>query len=423
MSKRRKLAIGAICGALVATLPATAQAVFPGTNGEILFVSGRPNDDLQANMYRIDGPSDTTPTGPLTLVAGQHRHPNWSPDAKQIVVVVRNGASDDVWLRNVEDGSGFNFTQNAAIREDHPTFSPDGTKIAYESEVTDGNNDTDIIIENVDGSGTPVNLTPTPDLIESTPVWSPDGQTIFYARKGIAGEYDIFREPANNSSNMPMSLPDAGSGVDEWQPEISPDGTKVCFTFGPLFSPNADVYVANIDGSGTPLEFNAADPMPIADYNCGWSPDGETIAFTRGLTTQGNLYFGASDGTGDPTPYGGNDIDNFDGNVDWARVPGTCNGKPATIAGDDGADQIAGTSGKDIIVTFKGNDRVNGRGGNDQICGGKGGDTLSGAKGRDKLFGQKGGDKLNGGPDRDRCDGGPGNDAGSRCERRDKLES
>jgi hypothetical protein len=291
--------------------------------------------------------------------------------------------------------------------------------------VTDGNDDTDIIVANVDGSGTPLNLTPTPSVIESTPVWSPDGQRIYYARKAVSmGEYDIVHEPANNSSNTPTLLPDAQSGLDEWQPEISPDGTKVCFTLGPLFSPNADVYVANIDGSGTPFEFNATDTMtPVADYNCGWSPDGGTIAFTRGLTTQGNLYFGASDGTGDPTVYGANDPDNFDGNVDWARVPGTCNGKAATIAGDDGNDELTGTSGKDVIVTFRGNDRVNGRGGNDQICGGKGGDTLSGAKGRDKLFGQKGADKLNGGPDRDRCDGGPGNDAGSRCERRDKVES
>jgi hypothetical protein len=424
VATRRKLIIAAIGVALLAGLPATALAVFPGANGEIVFVSGRDTGgDAQADIYTIDGPLDLTLTGPLTLVAGQHRHPNWSPDAKRVVVVVRDGANDDVWLRDIELGSGINFTQSPTIREDHPTFSPDGTKIAYESEVTDGNDDTDIIIENVDGSGSPLNLTPTPTTIESTPVWGPNGNRIYYARKavGMAGEYDIVHEPADNSGS-PTILPDAGSGIDEWQPEISPDGTKVCFTFGPLFSANADVYVANIDGAGTPFEFNANDTaMPVADYNCGWSPDGETIGFTRGLTSAGNLYFGPSGGAGDPVVYGNNDSNDFDGNLDWARVPGKCDGRNATIAGDSGADDLVGTPGKDVIVTFEGNDRVKGKGGNDRICAGKGRDTVSGVKGKDRLFGGPGPDKLNGGPDKDRCDGGPGNDIASGCEKRKSI--
>ena len=420
MSRRRKLAIGAICGALVATLPASAGAVFPGTNGEIAFVSGRNGGDSEADVYIIDGPSDTTPSGPLApAVAGQHRHPSWSPDTKRIVVAVRQGANNDLWMRDVEQGSGSNITLSPTVLEDHPTFSPDGELIAYESEVGDGAGVTDILIANADGSGTPTPLTDTNTLIESTPVWAPNGNRIYYAVKSVGFDYDVAYRPAGGGAQTLVL--DAAVAGDQWQPEISPDGDRLCYTDGALFSPNADVMVANINGEGDPAEVSTPDApmMPIADYNCGWSPDGTTIAYTHGLTTAGNLHFVPSGG-GTSIPYGGNSTF-FDGNVDWAPVPGTCNGKPATIAGTDGDDQIAGTSGKDVIVAFKGNDRVNGRGGNDQICGGKGGDTLSGAKGKDKLFGQKGRDKLNGGPDRDRCDGGPGKDSASRCERKDKI--
>ena len=431
MSKRRKLAIGAMCAVLVATLPATAQAVFPGTNGQILFVSGRDGGDADANTYIIDGPNDTTLGPPTDLIAGQHRHPVWSADGRYIVYAIRvadNGCpptnqDEDLYLHDTQGIGGtviFNPSANC-ILEDHPAFSPDGTQIAYESEV---GSQSDILITDADGTGT-TNLTNSPNVIEQTPAWSPNGRFIYFARRPTAQtELDIYRQRADGTGTPTFITI---SATNEFQPEVSPDGQQICYTAGPFGSAAADVMVTDVDGSGSPVEISPPDAggMPVAgdaDYDCGWSPDGETIAFTRATFTQGQLQFAPSDDTGPVVPYGNNSAF-FDGNVDWARVPGDCNGKPATIAGDDGNDQIAGTTGKDIIVTFKGNDTVNGRGGNDQICGGKGGDTLSGAKGRDKLFGQKGGDKLNGGPDRDRCDGGPGNDAGSRCERRDNLES
>ena len=69
--------------------PATAQAVFPGTNGQILFVSGRDGGDADANTYIIDGPNDTTLGPPTDLIAGQHRHPVWSADGRYIVYAIR----------------------------------------------------------------------------------------------------------------------------------------------------------------------------------------------------------------------------------------------------------------------------------------------------------------------------------------------
>ena len=428
MATRRKLIIAATGIALLASLPATALAVFPGNNGEILFVSGRDTGgDAQADIYIIDGPNDTTLFGPTDLIAGQHRHPNWSPDARSIIFAVRiadagcNPMQDeDLYIYDRSGPGGTTIFEPSAncILEDHPTFSPDGEKIAYESEVTNGSGQKDILIANADGSGTPVNFTNTSGIVEETPVWSPDGEFIYYARRTTAAtESDIYRHPADGGTALPII--GLMSATNEFQPEISPNGKRLCYTFGAFGAPEADVMVARVNGSGDPFELSPTDTN-VADYDCGWSPNGKRIAWTRGAFGSGELQFAPPIDASTPTPYGNNSA-TFDGNIDWARIPGMCDEQHATIAGDSGDDDLVGTPGKDVIVTFEGDDRVKGKGGNDRICAGKGRDTVSGVKGKDRLFGGPGPDKLNGGPDKDRCDGGPGNDIASGCEKRKSI--
>ena len=93
----------------------------------------------------------------------------------------------------------------------------------------------------------------------------------------------------------------------------------------------------------------------------------------------------------------------------------TCGGKPATITGTEGTDQLSGTSGADVIAALGGNDTVSGLKGNDVICGGPGKDTLKGGAGSDTLLGQAGKDALKGGGGRDLCKGGKGKDT-AKCE-------
>jgi Ca2+-binding RTX toxin-like protein len=93
-----------------------------------------------------------------------------------------------------------------------------------------------------------------------------------------------------------------------------------------------------------------------------------------------------------------------------SHAPPTCNGKPATILGTDGSDDLGGTQGPDVIVGLGGNDFTNGRHGNDVICGGQGADYIDGGAGEDTLLGQAGRDALIGGDGKDRCEGGKGKD-------------
>jgi hypothetical protein len=93
-----------------------------------------------------------------------------------------------------------------------------------------------------------------------------------------------------------------------------------------------------------------------------------------------------------------------------SHAPPICNGKPATIVGTDGSDDLDGTQGPDVIVGLGGNDFTSGLGGNDVICGGPGNDLLDGGLGKDRLLGQAGKDALGGQGGKDRCEGGKGID-------------
>jgi len=112
----------------------------------------------------------------------------------------------------------------------------------------------------------------------------------------------------------------------------------------------------------------------------------------------------------------------------------TCDGRPPTIVGGPGDDDLRGTPNADVILGFGGEDEIDGLGGADAICAGSGDDTLTGGadadtlkgntgddalkgnKGRDRLLGHSGRDSHNGGAGRDRCHGGKGDDSSGKCE-------
>ena len=424
MGIHSKLAAGLLLAAGILALPAGAGAVVPGPNGDIAFVSGRGGGDAQADVYFLDGPNGTI-SGPLSILAGQHRHPNYAPDGKRIAYALwESAATRDIWIRDVDGDNGIRLDGGTPnVQDDRPAWSPNGKKIAYESEATAGSGQQDILVTNVTNGNT-TNL--TSDMLpantdEGKPVWSPDGDQIYYSSDRF-GDPDIFREPSNNSSDTPTPI--LISATHESQPALSPDGTQLCYLRGPYGAFNTDIYVVPSSGAGPPgvdVSDNVGTTMAShADYNCAWSPDGTRILFVKGTFSNGMLMQTASDGSDTPslaTPeLAGVNNTVFDGNPDWRPTKSTCRGKIATIAGGDGPQTLMGTPGNDVILGHKGNDTVIAQGGNDTICGGAGGDDIKGNSGKDRLFGEKGRDDLNGGPDKDECDGGPENDSAKQCE-------
>jgi Tol biopolymer transport system component len=108
---------------------------------------------------------------------------------------------DDVVKSMGADGSGQTRLTNNAAFDVAPTFSPDGSKIAFSSARDDDYNDGnffnfEIYVMNADGSGQ-TRLTNNDDL-DWTPAFSPDGSKIAFTSHRD-GNWDIYVMNANGS--------------------------------------------------------------------------------------------------------------------------------------------------------------------------------------------------------------------------------
>lgn len=133
----------------------------------------------------------------LTKNPGVDSDPTWSPDGSKIAFVSTRSGNADLWVMNV-DGSGLTqLTDNeGSVR--FPDWSPDGSLIAYSANVNDQR---DIYVIEAPGAGPltaasaaaapalqPTQATNHPD-VDNEPVWTPDGGKIifFSTREGLDG--------------------------------------------------------------------------------------------------------------------------------------------------------------------------------------------------------------------------------------------
>ena len=150
-----------------------------------------------------------------------------------------------------------------------PTWSPDGTRVAFSSLGEPGTrNPSDIFSINPDGSDL---RRLTRNLDARDPAWSPDGARIAFRRyRG-----NIFVVAADGGDVRQLTgdddLTDAGDFFD-WAPAWSPDGARIAFERS--VGTSSTIIVTCADGTGL-------RQLPNTGFNRdpAWSPDGTRIAF------------------------------------------------------------------------------------------------------------------------------------------------
>jgi TolB protein len=215
--------------------------------------------------------------------------PTWSPDGTRIAFRSEPDDDPEIWLMNA-DGSG----QHRLTRGLSPAWSPDGSMIAYASpgEILcppgHGLRCTGISIMNADGSGQ--HRLPNTDGGEY-PSWSPDGTQIAF-NSNLTGDHVMYIVDVDGSGIVDLS------GVGEgWQVDWSPDGRSILFTSHRDHPDNyTDIYVMRPDGSDVERLTNNRG------YTPAWSPDGTHVVFSApGLFV---MRAGGSDVTALPIAVG-----------------------------------------------------------------------------------------------------------------------
>jgi Tol biopolymer transport system component len=211
---------------------------------------------------------------------GRNSGPAWSPDGTKIAFESYRDGNWEIYLMNA-DGSGLTRLTNNSSYDLNPSWSPGGDKIIFDSE-RDG--DGEIYVMNADGSS--VTQLTNNTAGDANPDFSPDGTKVVFVsyRTGTA---HIFVMNADGSSQVNLTA-SAGGG---YEPAWSPDGAKIAFSTSRVGGP--EIFVMNADGS---------NPIRLTDSigeneRPDWSVDGERIIFSGFRGSDYDLYVINADGS------------------------------------------------------------------------------------------------------------------------------
>jgi TolB protein len=135
--------------------------------------------------------ADGTDAHRLTsLGGGQNALVNtaWSPDGRSIAFLATTDAQYDVYVTGPDEGEPRNISHSVA-NEFWPSWSPDGTRIAFARLEPGAGNQGVIVVADPDGSH-PVTLV-GPPVNSNTPVWSPDGTRLLADAKNPDPGQDV----------------------------------------------------------------------------------------------------------------------------------------------------------------------------------------------------------------------------------------
>lgn len=242
--------------------PDGEQFAFWGCPGSIAYDCISPEEDLDVWAVNWDGSSLRNLTEDY---AANDAHPSWSPDGKQIVFDSDRSGTPQLYIMNA-DGRHPKALTNDSLQNTEPKWSPNGKWIAYYCRP---GMDTQICVISPDGqlAGEPISGT--------TPVWSP-----LTEEGGVHLAFLCFQEM---QSDICTVEPDGSHLVnltnhpaDEHSPAWSPDGNWLAFVSNR--GEDVDVYKVCVTCPGESTAIRLTDEVTGASWPT-WSPDGNWIAY------------------------------------------------------------------------------------------------------------------------------------------------
>lgn len=222
---------------------------------------------------------DGTGVTQLTSAATQSTEPRWSP-GQGYIAFARNGYLAVMEAKGeTAGGRSFNVVPATSWGSD---WSPDGSMICF----TGTNGVRGLWIVSLDAATGTVG---TPAVVRAGeiywPSWSPDGTRIAFCASDDGGTTQVIKVH-ELSSGAEVTFSVGPTGSYNFTPAWSPDGVRIAFT-GPVTTTTTgrggkqttttlqQIFVANADGTGITRAVNFSTDCSWPT----WSPDGTTMAF------------------------------------------------------------------------------------------------------------------------------------------------
>ncbi len=202
-ARARFLIAAIVAGSLAALVHGNAATAVAGANGRIAFASNRGGGG-HSDIYIVNG--DGSGVRRLTDTALlDETNPAISPDGSRIAYLLRT----QIQIVGADGGQPTQLDTGSVGVGGAPAWSPDGTKLVFEGVgPAPGGYTTGRKLWIVDASGgTPRQLTanlPGRTFADDSPSWSPDGTRIaFHSNSSDTGRDEIFTIAANATVTQP----------------------------------------------------------------------------------------------------------------------------------------------------------------------------------------------------------------------------
>ncbi|MEW5884009.1 MAG: hypothetical protein AB1725_07285 [Armatimonadota bacterium] len=233
-----------------------------GTSAEKVWLVSHRSGSCEVWRMKADG----TELVQVTQFNGQSHFDDIAVNATGTRLCVEYGA--ELWVMNADGSDVAPLTFGES-----PTFSPDGSKIAFVSGSTISVINADGTQEQELGKG----------ILASDVAWSPRGDRIAFS------DFDeLYTVDVETGLDIQLVL-EGLAGSLAWHP----DGSRIVFSDDDSF---ADLWIINVDGSGL-VQLTNTDT--VTERWPTWMPDGSAILFTdEGPGDSGDVFTINPDGSG-----------------------------------------------------------------------------------------------------------------------------